>query len=192
MIATATPTMMSVELFDREVSLVKYVTELTKFHLEVVDKAAGKVNIKAVVTKDNTELVNAVINNLEAPYQIVLRTSVVPLEMRIDYDQSTKVWNVMINNKSYMIIRPTVPNEVEVLINRAPLFKVALLGKELRITTTMRDMPQITLTWKKFSLFQNTLGIEILVGRISHKTILSWNINMLRKGFADMKVIGSG
>merc|ERR1711955_44533 len=49
---------------------------------------------------------------------------------------------------------------------------------ELRITTTMRDMPQITstITWKKFSIFQNTLGIEILVGRISHKTILSWNI----------------
>merc|ERR1719312_344773 len=232
MIATITPTMMSVELFDREVSLVKYVTELTKvdvgansllweghkivqfnayhpcflpealcfnklmtkFHLEVVDKAAGKVNIKAVVTKDNTELVNAVINNLEAPYKIVLRTSVVPLEMRIDYDQSTKVWNVMINNKSYMMVRPTVANEVEVSIRRAPLFKVALLGKELRITTTMRDMPQITstLTWKKFSLFQNTLGIEILVGRIFHKTILSWNINMLRKGFVDIKVIGSG
>merc|ERR1711942_625440 len=232
MIATITPTLMSVELFDRDVSLVKYVTELTKvdvgtnslpweghkivqfnayhpcflpealcfnklmtkFHLEVVDKAAGKVNIKAVVTKDNTELVNAVINNLEAPYKIVLRTSVVPLEMRIDYDQSTKVWNVMINNKSYMMIRPTIANEVEVSFRRAPLFKVALLGKELRISTTMRDMPQITstLTWKKFSLFQNTLGIEILVGRISHKTILSWNINMLRKGFADMKVIGSG
>merc|ERR1711942_624685 len=216
MIATITPTLMSVELFDREVSLVKYVTELTKvdvgtnsllweghkivqfnayhpcflpealcfnklmtkFHLEVVDKAAGKVNIKAVVTKDNTELVNAVINNLEAPYKIVLRTSVVPLEMRIDYDQSTKVWNVMINNKSYMMVRPTVANEVEVSIRGAPLFKVALLGKELRITTTMRDMPQITstLTWKKFSLFQNSIGMEILVGRISHKTILSWNI----------------
>merc|ERR1712002_1096086 len=232
MIATITPTMMSVELFDREVSLVKYVTELTKvdvgansllweghkivqfnayhpcflpealcfnklmtkFHLEVVDKATGKVNINAVVTKDNTELVNAVINNLGAPYKIVLRSSVLPLEMRVDYDQSAKAWNVMINNKSYMMVKPTIANEVEVFIRRAPLFKVALLGKELRITTTMRDMPQITstITWKKFSLFQNTLGIEILVGRISHKTILSWNINMLRKGFADIKVIGSG
>merc|ERR1712002_278870 len=232
MIATVTPAMMSFELFDHEVSLIKYVTELTKidigtnslllegsqivqlnayhpcflpevlcfnklmtkFHLEVVDKAAGKVNINVEVTKDTTELVNVVINNLEAPYKIVLRSSVLPLEMRVDYDQAAKAWNVMINNKSYMMVKPTIANEVEVFIRRAPLFKVALLGKELRITTTMRDMPQIisTITWKKFSLFQNTLGIEILVGRISHKTILSWNINMLRKGFADMKVIGSG
>merc|ERR1719508_300011 len=82
-ITTVTPTMMSVELFDGEVSLVKYVTELTKidvglnsmilegnkvvqfnayqpwflpaalgfnqlktkFHLEVIDKAEGKINI---------------------------------------------------------------------------------------------------------------------------------------------------
>merc|ERR1711970_361118 len=82
-ITTVTPTMMSLELFDGEVSLVKYVTELTKidvgttslvlegnkivqfnayqpwflpaalgfnqlktkFHLEVIDKAEGKINI---------------------------------------------------------------------------------------------------------------------------------------------------
>merc|ERR1711970_1300411 len=82
-ITTVTPTMMSLELFDGEVSLVKYVTELTKvdvgrnsmllegnkvvqftgyqpwflpailkfnqlktkFHLEVVDKAEGKINV---------------------------------------------------------------------------------------------------------------------------------------------------
>merc|ERR1712083_853898 len=55
-------------------------------------------------------------------------------------------------------------------------------------------MPEITstLTWKTFSLFQNTLGIEILVGKMSHKTLLSWNINILRKGFVDLKLIGSG
>merc|ERR1712179_394470 len=71
-----TPTMMSIELFDGEVSLVKYVTELTKidvgrnsmllegnkivkfnqlktkFHLEVVDKAERKININVAVFKD--------------------------------------------------------------------------------------------------------------------------------------------
>merc|ERR1712226_1391730 len=40
--------------------------------------------------------------------------------------------------------------------------------------------------------FQNTLGIEVMVGKISHKTLLGWNINMLRKAFVDVKVIGSG
>merc|ERR1711909_164835 len=51
--------------------------------------------------------------------------------------------------------------------------------------------PEITTTvsWKTFSLFQNTLGIEILEGKVSHKTLLSWNINMLRKGFVDLKNI---
>merc|ERR1719435_74179 len=117
-----------------------------------------------------------------------------PLEMRIDYELSTKVWNVKINNRSYMEVRPTVANEVEVVLTGVPLFKVALLAKELRIITIMKDLPEITtaVTLKSFSLFQNTLGIEVMVGKISHKTLLGWNINMLRKAFVDVKIIGSG
>merc|ERR1711964_490371 len=273
-VTKVTPTMMSFELFDGEVSLVKYVTELTKvdvgrnsmlleghkivqfngnlpwflpailkfnqlktkFHLEVVDKAERKININVAVLKDTTELLNAVVNNVEVPYMIVVKAPVLPLEMKVDYKQSakvwdvkinnesylkvrqsvpymivlkapvlplvmrvdyelsTKVWNVKINNRSYLEIRPTVANEVEVVLTGVPLLRVALLGKELRITTIMKDLPEITtaVTLKTFSLFQNTLGIEVMVGKISHKTLLGWNINMLRKAFVDVKVIGSG
>merc|ERR1719466_101399 len=231
-ITTVTPTMMSFELFDGEVSLVKYVTEFTKinvgrnslllegnkiiqfnayqpwflpavlgfnqlktkFHLEVVDKAGGKININVAVFKDTTELINAVVNNVEAPYMMVVKAPVLPLEMRVDYELSTKVWNVKINNRSYLEVRPTIANEVEVVLTGVPLFRVALLAKELRVTTTMKDLPEITtaVTLKTFSLFQNTLGIEVMVGKISRKTLLGWNINMLRKAFVDVKVIGSG
>merc|ERR1712034_235813 len=34
--------------------------------------------------------------------------------------------------------------------------------------------------------------MEILVGKIAHKTLFAWNINMLRKAFVDIKMIGSG
>merc|ERR1712212_733151 len=272
-ITKVTPTMMSLELFDGEVSLVKYVTELTKvdvgrnamllegnkivqftgyqpwflptilkfnqlktkFHLEVVDKAERKININVAVFKDTTELLNAVVNNVEVPYMIVVKAPVLPLEMRVDFEQSsqvwdvkinnksylkaretvpymlvvkapvlplemridyelsTKVWDVKINTKSYLTVRPTLAKEVEVVLTGVPLFRVALLAKELRITTIMKDLPEITtaVTLKTFSLFQNTLGIEVMVGKISHKTLLGWNINMLRKAFVDIKVIGS-
>merc|ERR1712212_129989 len=273
-ITKVTPTMMSIELFDGEVSLVKYVTELTKidvgrnsmllegnkivqftgyqpwflpailkfnqlktkFHLEVVDKAERKININVAVFKDTTELLNAVVNNVEfhymivvkapvlplemkvdykqsakvwdvkinnesylkvrqsVPYMIVLKAPVLPLVMRIDYELSTKVWDVKVNTKSYLKVMPTVANEVEVVLTGIPLFRVALLAKELRITTILKFLPEITtaVTLKSFSLFQNTLGIEVMVGKITHKTLLGWNINMLRKAFVDVKVIGSG
>merc|ERR1711887_362595 len=231
-ITTVTPTMMSFELFDGEVSLVKYVTELTKidvgrnsmllegnkivqfnayqpwflpavldfnqlktkFHLEVVDKAERKIIINIAVIKDTTEIINTVVNNVEVPYMMVVKAPVLPLEMRVDYELSTKVWNVKINNRSYLEVRPTVANEVKVVLTGVPLFRVALLAKELRITTIMKDLPEITtaVTLKTFSLFQNTLGIEVMVGKISHKTLLGWNINMLRKAFVDVKIIGSG
>merc|ERR1711887_195815 len=231
-ITTVTPTMMSLELFDGEVSLVKYVTELTKidvglnsmllegnkivqfnayqpwflpaalgfkqlktkFHIEVVDKAEGEMNINVAVIKDTTEIINAVVNNVEVPYMMVVKAPLLPLEMKVDYELSTKVWNIKINNRSILVVRPTVTNEVEVVLTGVPLFRVALLAKEVRITTIMKDLPEITtaVTLKTFSLFQNTLGIEVMVGKISHKTLLGWNINMLRKAFVDVKVIGSG
>merc|ERR1712243_168389 len=147
-ITTVTPNMMSLELFDGEVSLVKYVTELTKvdvgrnsmllegnkvvqfkayqpwflpaalgfnqlktkFHLEVVDKAEGKININVAVIKDTTEILNAVANNVEVPYMIVLKAPALPLGMRIDYELSSKVWNVKINKRSIIVVRPTVAN----------------------------------------------------------------------------------
>merc|ERR1712002_9211 len=231
-ITTVEPSLMSLELFDGDVSLVKYMTELTKidvginsmllegnkivqfnayqpwflpaalgfnqlktkFHFEVVDKAEGTININVAAIKDTTEILNAVVNNVGVPYMMVVIAPVLPFEMRIDYELSTKVWNVKINNKSYLEVRPTVANEVEVVFIGVPLFRVALLGKELRITTTMKDLPEITtaVTLKTFSLFQNTLGIDVMIGKISHKTLLGWNINMLRKAFVDVKVIGSG
>merc|ERR1719312_533154 len=231
-IATVTPTIMSLELYDGEVSLVKYVTELTKvdmernsmllegnkvvqfnayqpwflpaalgfnqlktkFHLEVVDKAEGKININVAVIKDTTEILNAVANNVERPYMIVLRAPALPLEMRIDYEMSSKEWDVKINNRSIIVVRPTVANEVEVVLTGVPVFRVALLAKEIRITTIMKDLPEITtaVTLKTYSLYQNTLGIEVIVGQISHKTLFGWNMNMLRKAFVDVKVIGSG
>merc|ERR1712200_286578 len=181
-ITTLTPTMMSLELFEGEASLVKYVTELTKidfgrnsmllegnkivqfnayqpwflpeilgfnqlktkFHLEVVDKAEGKMNINVAVIKDTTELINAVVNNVEVPCMIVRKAPVLPLEMRIDHELSTKVWSFKINNRSYLELRPTVANEVEAVLTGVPLFRVALLAKELRITTIMKDLPEIT------------------------------------------------
>merc|ERR1711970_568110 len=190
-ITTVTPTMMSLELFDGEVSLVKYVTELTKvdvgrnsmllegnkvvqfnayqpwflpralgfkqlktkFHIEVVDKAEGKMNINVAVIKDTTEIINAVVNNVDVPYMMVVKAPLLPLEMKVDYELSTKVWNIKINNRSILEIRPTVTNEVEVVLTGVPLFRVALLAKEVRITTNMKDLPEITtaVTLKTFS-----------------------------------------
>merc|ERR1711925_16893 len=117
-----------------------------------------------------------------------------PLEMRINYEVSTRVHGVMINNKNFLQVKPTVANEVEVAVNGFPLFRVALIAQGLKITTIAKTVPAITatITWKTFSLFQNTLGMEILVGKIAHKTLFAWNINMLRKAFVDIKMIGSG
>merc|ERR1712179_217960 len=206
-ITTVTPSLMSLELFDGEASLIKHGTEFTKINVginsmllegnKLVQFNAYQPWFLPAILGFNqleTKFHFEVVDKAGVPYMMVVVAPVLPFEMRIDYELSTKVWSVKINNRSYLEVRPTVANEVEVVLAGVPLFRVALLGKELRITTIIKDLPEITtaVTLKTFSLFQNTLGIEVMVGKISHKTLLGWNINMLRKAFVDVKVIGSG
>merc|ERR1719431_1865896 len=131
---------------------------------------------------------------MQSPKKFILRAPILPFEMGIDYDVSTKVMNFMINNKSYVILKPTVANEIEVIFAGVPLLKVALHPNGLEMTTLTKRIRTIKAIahWKTLSLLLNTLDIEILVGNISHKVILGWNINMLRKAFIDIKLIGSG
>merc|ERR1719233_2448614 len=98
---------------------------------------------------------------------MVVKAPVLPLEMKIDYELSNKAWNVKINNRSYLEVRPIVANEVEVVLTGVSLFRVGLFAKELRITTILKDLPEITtaVTLKSFSLFQNTLGMKVMVGK---------------------------
>merc|ERR1711872_492296 len=143
-----------------------------------------------------TELLKVVVNNVEAPYTIVLEAPVLALQMKYDYELSTKVGNVIINNKTYMMVKPTVADEVEIttIIPKLPEIEVAFLTNGIKITAIIPDLPEIAaaVTLKTFSLFQNTLGIQILVGKMSHKTLFGWNFNMLKKAFVDVKLIGSG
>ena len=134
-IAKITPSMMTYELLDGEVSLVKYTNEITQlefetnsyllegkssvllnpnhlcylpaalcfndlttaYHLEVVDLVSGKVNVKVHVTKDTLEILHAEINNVETPFKAILKAPVLPFELMVEYEWTTKEWTVFIN-----------------------------------------------------------------------------------------------
>merc|ERR1719470_50132 len=126
-LAKITPTMITYELFDGELSLIKYVNQLNKmevgtnsyivegksnihlnensylykvqcyvsnsicfkdfttnYHLEVVDKTVGKVNVQVRVTKDTLDILHAEINNMQVPYKISLKVPVLPFVMIVD------------------------------------------------------------------------------------------------------------
>merc|ERR1712179_413200 len=95
--------------------------------------------------------------------------------MKIDYEQSTKVWDVKINTKSYLKVRPTVANEVEVVLTGVPLFRVALLSKELRITTILKYLPEITtaVTLKSFYCSKTLLALKLWLERFLTKLSLA-------------------
>ena len=53
------------------------------------------------------------------------------------------------------MVKPIAANLIEIDINGIPIVKVNLLEKELKITTIVKDLPEITaaVTLKTFSLF---------------------------------------
>merc|ERR1719318_408896 len=177
-LAKITPTMITYELFDGELSLIKYVNQLNKmefgtnsyivegksnyhlnensylyrvqcyvsnsicfkdfttnYHLEVVDKTVGKVNVQVRVTKDTLDILHAEINNMQVPYKISLKVPVLPFEMIVDYEISTKEWTVMINKISLLKVKPTIGNLYEIHVYEVPLVQVALLKKQVKVST---------------------------------------------------------
>jgi len=236
-LAKITPTMITYELFDGELSLISYVNQLDKmeagtnaflmkgksnlhvnensyfykakcfvssslcfkdfttdYHLEVVDKTAGKVNVQVNVMKDTLAMLHAEVNNVEVPVKISLKAPVLPLEMVVDYELSTKEWTVMINKISLLKVKPTIGNLYELHVYEVPLVQVALLKKQVKISTITKDVPAITaiISWKTLSIFENTVGVQLLYKQIAHKTLFGWNMNQLKKAFVDIKVTGSG
>merc|ERR1719446_1744076 len=130
-ITKVTPTMMSIELFDGEVSLVKYVTELTKIDVgrnsmllegnKIVQFTGYQPWFLPAILKFNqlkTKFHLEVVDNVEVPYMIVVKAPVLPLEMKVDYKQSAKVWEVKINDESYLKVRQSVPY---MIVLKAPI-----------------------------------------------------------------------
>jgi len=236
-IAKITPTMITYELLDGGVSLIKYMNQLTKmevgansylvkgktnlhlnensylytvqcfvsnslcfkdlttnYQLEMVDKTTSKVNIQVHVTKDMLDILHVEANNIQVPYKITLKTPLLPFEMIVGYELSTKEWKVMINNISLIKVKPTFENLYVVDVFEVPLVHVALLKKQVKVSTIPKVVPEITaiISWKTFSIFENSVGIQLLYKQMAYKTLFGWNINQLKKAFVDMKVTGSG
>merc|ERR1711889_16839 len=62
------------------------------------------------------------------------------------------------------MVKPTIADEVEVVVGGTPLLKEPLLPP----------------------------GLEITVGKFAHKTLIAWDIETMKKAFVDIKLIGSG
>merc|ERR1711887_341725 len=168
-ITKVTPTMMSLELFDGEVSLVKYVTELTMVDLgrnfmllegnKVVQFNAyhpwflpAILGFNQLKTKFHLE----VVDNVEVPYMIVVKAPVLPLEMRVDFEQSSKVWDVKINNKSYLKARETVPY---MLVVKAPVLPLEM-RIDYELSTKVWD---VKINTKSYLKVRPTLAKEVEV-----------------------------
>merc|ERR1712119_147543 len=89
---------------------------------------------------------------------------------------------------------PIGKNKYEVKLNDETLVHLVPGKKTIKIITPLKDIPTLTtiITWKTLSIFENTIGIQLLYNKVTHNTLLAWNINKLVKAFVEIKVTGSG
>merc|ERR1712142_441161 len=85
-------------------------------------------------------------------------------------------------------------NGVTFIVKDVKLAKLELLQKKVRVTSMIQSIPTITaiITYRTLSIFDNTIGVEVTLGKLSNKILLAWNINQPMKAFVDLKIIGNG
>ena len=82
----------------------------------------------------------------------------------------------------------------EVKIFYTPLIQLVLSNNKISIVPQIKVLSAITtvITWKSFSIRENTISIQLLFKKVSHTVLFTWNLNKLAKAFVEVKVLGSG
>merc|ERR1712042_86548 len=140
-------------------------------------------------------------------FEIVLNETPIMKLQRIDTKISLVVAEIPIMeleriDKTVRIILIQTPilslelsdNGVTFIVKDVKLVKLELLQKKVRVTSMIQNIPTITaiITYRTLSIFDNTIGVEVTLGKLSNKILLAWNINQPMKAFVDLKIIGNG
>eukprot|EP00092_Neocalanus_flemingeri_P016450 GFUD01017800.1.p1 GENE.GFUD01017800.1~~GFUD01017800.1.p1 ORF type:complete len:858 (+),score=176.57 GFUD01017800.1:29-2575(+) len=164
----------------------------TNFHLKIVDKTAKKADLSVSILKGTTKIFHFEFNNVQVPMKIILK---VPY-LNVEYQPSTKELVISIAglSKMYLTMTPIGENKFEFSVDGEPLVQIVMGSNQIQILTLHKDIPAITatITFKTFSIFENSIGIQILYKKIAHKILIGWNINKLAKAFMEVKMTGSG
>merc|ERR1719427_1099188 len=114
------------------------------YHVEVVDKATGKVDVRYQVLKDTVELFYLEINTVRAPSLFIIKAPY--LVASIGYEHLTKEMKVSININQMCLLKltPTDANKYEVTINGETLVHLVLGKKHVEIITMHKYSPSLT------------------------------------------------
>jgi len=167
------------------------------YHIETVDIMKGMMKIMLSVSMDNQKVVLLNLNTVEAPKQLVLEIPLMALEAKVVYAMDVKEFQIWITKGfelSSVILKPTGENIFHLEMNGIPLLEFVVGNKMVTISAFgwMKENISAVLTWRTLSLFENTVGLQILMKKSTHNIVYGWNFNMLKKAFIDFKMFGTG
>merc|ERR1719154_654261 len=84
-------------------------------------------------------------------------------------------------------------NEIS-LVQFMPFVQFVIENNQISILPQNKMLSAFTtvITWKSLSIFENTIGIQVLYKKVAHKVLLTWNVNKITKAFVEAKLLGSG
>merc|ERR1712183_880178 len=135
------------------------------------------------------------INNVLSPYKLILKAPYLVTSIEYEHLLMKVSINIINISKIYLLqLTPIGNNEYEFTVNGESLVHLTLNEKQIEFKPQFNYCPDFTaiVTWKTFSIFENSIGIQLLHKQITHTTLLGWNISKLAKAFVEVKVTGSG
>merc|ERR1719341_362374 len=195
-VARMTPTMLTSELMVGQVSHMKLTTEMLAFSNVKTNSfhKSGKMNL---LLHENSYVYKML--SILSPSFVCFKDLTVNYQLKSGAKTGGKVEAKVSIAKDLVEIGQWTVSSIggmnyELKWNEIALVQFKLDDNQISYVPQNKMFSAITtvISFKSFSIFENTVGIQVLYKKVAHKVLLTWNMNKLTKAFVEAKLSGSG
>jgi len=195
-VARMTPTMLTSELLVGQVSHMKLTTEMLAFSNVKTNSfhKSGKMNL---LLHENSYVYKML--SILSPSFVCFKDLTVNYQLKSGAKTGGKVEAKVSIAKDLVEIGQWTVSSIggmnyELKWNEIALVQFKLDDNQISYVPQNKMFSAITtvISFKSFSIFENTVGIQVLYKKVAHKVLLTWNMNKLTKAFVEAKLLGSG
>merc|ERR1712183_544136 len=187
-------------------------------HVEVVDKASRKVDVKVMVHQDESEVYHLEVTNKQTPYIIIFKSPYVvplfnyirgqswfawmmpvvktPFDVIFKFDPVQKTLMLKTNIDTHENLVEVVPlggDKFNVEFNHEAVAEFVAGDKTVEVVKTLKDGTKMTtvVSWTRGDLVENTATVTVMYKHVELVGTLEWNVRDLAHGTFVVDVKGT-
>merc|ERR1711936_526489 len=162
-------------------------------HVELADKAARKVDVKATIHQDDHEVYHLEVTNKQAPYMFIFKS---PFDVIFQFHPVEKSVMLKTNIDTHENVVQVVPiggGKFNVEFNHEVVAEFVAADKNVEIVRTMKDGTKLktVVTWTRGDLLKNSATVTMMYKNVPQVATFDWNLRDLAHGTFMVDVKGT-